>query len=156
MTPPLEPLPRLLAFPPFLYLTAFVLGWLLDRLAPLQAMPALVARSGGALLAVASISLLGWSRIILHRAGTTSLPGRVSMALTLAGPYRWTRNPMMRHSWDAPRRSSYAAALLGPQLDGIEPGGGARYFPVSISGWSERNTSRPFCNRCSPTRASSI
>jgi protein-S-isoprenylcysteine O-methyltransferase Ste14 len=94
MTPPLEPLPRLLAFPPFLYLTAFVLGWLLDRLAPLQAMPALVARSGGALLAVASISLLGWSRIILHRAGTTSLPGRVSMALTLAGPYRWTRNPM--------------------------------------------------------------
>jgi hypothetical protein len=71
MTPPLEPLPRLLAFPPFLYLTAFALGWLLDRLAPLQAMPALVARSAGALLAVASISLLAWSRITLHRAGTT-------------------------------------------------------------------------------------
>jgi hypothetical protein len=50
MTPPLEPLPRLLA--------------------------------------VASISLLAWSRITLHRAGTTSLPGRASMALTLAGPYR--------------------------------------------------------------------
>jgi protein-S-isoprenylcysteine O-methyltransferase Ste14 len=56
MTPPLEPLPRLLA--------------------------------------VASISLLAWSRITLHRAGTTSLPGRASMALTLAGPYRRTRNPM--------------------------------------------------------------
>lgn len=94
MTPPPEPLPRLLAFPPFLYLAAFALGWLLHRLAPFQAMPAPVARGGGALLAVASISLLAWSRITLHRAGTTSLPGRPSVALTLAGPYRWTRNPM--------------------------------------------------------------
>ena len=34
MTSPLEPLPRLLAFPPFLYLTAFALGWLLHWLAP--------------------------------------------------------------------------------------------------------------------------
>jgi hypothetical protein len=29
----------------------------------------------------------------------------------------------MRHSWDAPRRSSSAAALLGPESDVIEPGG---------------------------------
>jgi protein-S-isoprenylcysteine O-methyltransferase Ste14 len=27
-------------------------------------------------------------------AGTTSLPGRPSLVLTLAGPSRWTRNPM--------------------------------------------------------------
>jgi protein-S-isoprenylcysteine O-methyltransferase Ste14 len=94
MTPPPEPLPRLLAFPPFLYLAAFALGWLLHHLAPFQAMPSAVARGGGALLAVASISLLAWARITLHRAGTTSLPGRPSAALTLAGPYRWTRNPM--------------------------------------------------------------
>jgi protein-S-isoprenylcysteine O-methyltransferase Ste14 len=89
-----EPLPRLLAFPPFLYLAAFALGWLLHQLAPFQAMPVAVARGGGALLAAASISLLAWSRITLHRAGTTSLPGRPSVALRLAGPYRWTRNPM--------------------------------------------------------------
>jgi hypothetical protein len=29
----------------------------------------------------------------------------------------------MRHSREAPRRSSSAAPLLGPQSDGIEPGG---------------------------------
>jgi hypothetical protein len=58
MTPPLEPLPRLLAFPPFLYATAFALGWLLHRLAPLPAMPVAVARGVAALLAVASLSLL--------------------------------------------------------------------------------------------------
>jgi protein-S-isoprenylcysteine O-methyltransferase Ste14 len=94
MTLPLKPLPRLLAFPPFLYLAAFAVGWLLHRVAPFQAMPTPVARSVGALLAGASLSLLAWSQITLHRAGTTSLPGRASVALTLAGPYRWTRNPM--------------------------------------------------------------
>jgi len=94
MTPVPEPLPRILAFPPFLYAAAFALGWLLHRLAPLQAMPPAVARAGGVLLAVAGISLLAWARITLHRAGTTSLPNRASVALTLAGPYRWTRNPM--------------------------------------------------------------
>lgn len=94
MTPPLEPLPRLLAFPPFLYMAAFALGWLLHCLAPFQAMPTSMARGGGALLAVASLSLLAWSRITLQKAGTTSLPGRPSVALSLTGPYRWTRNPM--------------------------------------------------------------
>jgi protein-S-isoprenylcysteine O-methyltransferase Ste14 len=94
MTPPPEPLPRLLAVPPVLYLAAFALGWLLHRLAPFQAMPVFVARGVGGLFAVASLSLLAWSRLTLHRAGTTSLPGRPSVALTLAGPYRWTRNPM--------------------------------------------------------------
>ena len=92
--PPPEPLPRVLAFPPYLYLAAFLLGWLLHQLAPLPLMPANLARGVGTLLAVASASLLVWARITLHRAGTTSLPGRPSMALTLAGPYRWSRNPM--------------------------------------------------------------
>ena len=94
MSPPPAPLPRLLAFPPLLYLTALAVGMLLHWLAPVQAMPVAIARVGGAILGAASLSLLAWARLTLHRAGTTSLPDRPSVALTLAGPYRWSRNPM--------------------------------------------------------------
>jgi protein-S-isoprenylcysteine O-methyltransferase Ste14 len=94
MTPAPEPLPRLLRFPPLLYSAAFILGLGLHQLMPVQALPPVVARAAGLLFAVVSVGLLLWARQTLRQAGTTSLPGRTSVALTFRGPYTMTRHPM--------------------------------------------------------------
>src|SRR5207247_11047303 len=38
--------------------------------------------------------LAGWSLLIFHRKGTTTVPGQVSSAFVTSGPYRISRNPM--------------------------------------------------------------
>jgi len=94
MIAPPEPLPRLLAFPPLLYVTAFALGLALHAVMPLQALPPVIARTGGVLLLTASAALLVWARLTLHRARTTWVPGGSTVALALGGPYTLSRNPM--------------------------------------------------------------
>ena len=83
--------------PPLLYAVPFVLGLLLQRVAPIPlgvdgARPALWAV--GAILAAAGLLLDVWAIVAFRRAGTSPLPVRPTTAIVAAGPYRFTRNPM--------------------------------------------------------------
>jgi protein-S-isoprenylcysteine O-methyltransferase Ste14 len=85
---------RFLSFPPLLYFSAFAAGLILHWIYPVQALPAATARVAAAVVLIVSVSMLVWCRATLARAGTTMMPHKVATAFTVAGPYRWTRNPM--------------------------------------------------------------
>lgn len=78
--------------PPFLFALGILLGWLINKWIVLPALPlppllgwTLIA--AGALLALSAVSLF-------FRARTHLIPNRPANALVIAGPYRFTRNPM--------------------------------------------------------------
>ena len=78
--------------PPFLFVTGILAGWLLNKWIPL-ALPALPPLLGWALIAAGV--LLALSAVSLFfRARTHLIPNRPANALVIAGPYRFTRNPM--------------------------------------------------------------
>ncbi|HET6569112.1 MAG TPA: isoprenylcysteine carboxylmethyltransferase family protein [Rhodothermales bacterium] len=80
--------------PPFIYVACFLLGLLLERVAPAVSLPRAPALLIGAVLLVFGFGLLYWSLGLFLRARTSPLPMRPTTALVRNGPYRWTRNPM--------------------------------------------------------------
>src|SRR3712207_5740130 len=80
--------------PPFLYAGLFLLGLLLDELAPVDPLPRNPSRLLAAALLVPGFGLVFWSLWLFLRARTSPLPMRPTTALVRSGPYRWTRNPM--------------------------------------------------------------
>jgi protein-S-isoprenylcysteine O-methyltransferase Ste14 len=80
--------------PPLLYAAAAVGGWLLDRWWRLP----IGGDSGRAVIAslllVGFLLLLGGAVGSFRRKRTTVLPFRPATTLVIAGPYRYTRNPM--------------------------------------------------------------
>ncbi len=90
--------PRIRVLPPLVYLAAFGLGGVLDRLWPwpLSAAQATIEalRWPGGVLVVAGLALDFWSVGLFRRAGTSPLPFRPASAIVVAGAYRFTRNPM--------------------------------------------------------------
>jgi protein-S-isoprenylcysteine O-methyltransferase Ste14 len=95
MTDPQEDIAGVIVLPPFLYLGAVLAGGLLNLLAPrpLAASP-VPLRWAGALLLVACIALVFRGARTLKGAGTTPDPMQPVTALVVAGPYRFSRNPM--------------------------------------------------------------
>ena len=80
--------------PPFIYLSAVVVGVLLDRRWRL-AIGADQSRSAVAwLLLAASVLLTASSFQLFWRKRTSIIPARPASALVIGGPYRLTRNPM--------------------------------------------------------------
>jgi protein-S-isoprenylcysteine O-methyltransferase Ste14 len=83
--------------PPILFLSGFLLGWLLDRY--WHALP--LSRFGGpagepiglALLAIGS-ALVVSGMLTFRRARTSIIPSHGASRLVTNGPYRFTRNPM--------------------------------------------------------------
>ena len=90
--------PRIRILPPLVFVAAFGLGGLADRLHPwpIEAGPAglRAIRLAGLLLVVAGLALDFWSVGLFRRAGTSPLPFRPASAFVATGPYRFTRNPM--------------------------------------------------------------
>ena len=80
--------------PPLLYAAAVLAGWLIDRQWPLPigaATPRLtLACVLIAVSVVLAVSSVGWFR----RQHTSIVPIRPATTLVIAGPYRFTRNPM--------------------------------------------------------------
>jgi protein-S-isoprenylcysteine O-methyltransferase Ste14 len=80
--------------PPLYYVAAIVLGWALQRVVPLPALPAGVSRWLG------WIGIAGWllggigGIAAFFRARTSMIPIQPASALVENGPYRYTRNPM--------------------------------------------------------------
>lgn len=84
--------------PPLVYLGAFALGVLADRLRPWPLAASFVALDrlcwlGAALLAV-GLGLELWSLGHFLHARTSALPFRPASVFVARGPYRFTRNPM--------------------------------------------------------------
>src|SRR5689334_19330551 len=81
---------------PWVYVLGYLVGAGLERVAPLT--PRAQVPSGvfvaGVILFAAGAVLAGWGWALFHRAGTTRVPGRASVALVTSGPYRVSRNPM--------------------------------------------------------------
>jgi protein-S-isoprenylcysteine O-methyltransferase Ste14 len=80
--------------PPLIYVAGLLAAWLLDRLV---ALPALDDAWGGILSIVCFViggALLLSSFRLFRRGRIDVRPWRPTSALTLSGPYRFTRNPM--------------------------------------------------------------
>jgi len=86
--------PAVVAWPPVLYLGTFLLGVLLEWLAPLGRIPPLPARVLGVICAVAGIALARWGEEVMRKGGTNVEPWRPALALVTEGPFRYTRNPL--------------------------------------------------------------
>ena len=80
--------------PPLLYVAAAVAGWLLDRQWPMPIGVATPRRALAWLLIALSVVLLTSSFRSFWRKHTSAIPIRPATALVIAGPYRFTRNPM--------------------------------------------------------------
>ena len=83
--------------PPLLFLGALALGSVLTLILPMG--PGLAQPNAQGLIVGIVFVALGFAVSILatlafHRAGTKVVPGLPATALVIAGPYRFTRNPI--------------------------------------------------------------
>jgi protein-S-isoprenylcysteine O-methyltransferase Ste14 len=81
--------------PPLAWALAVVVGLALDWLAPLPFMPAVLPAGwlGGAVFA-AAFALAVWAIATITRAGSNVPTNRPTTTIVIAGPYRFTRNPI--------------------------------------------------------------
>src|SRR5258706_5358481 len=80
--------------PPLLYVAAVVGGWLLDRQWPMPIGVATPRRALACVLIALCAVLIVSSFRSFWRKHTSAIPVRPATALVIAGPYRFTRNPM--------------------------------------------------------------
>lgn len=80
--------------PPFLYAAAVAGGLILNRWWPLPVGERALATGAGVVLAIGGFALMFGSIGVFWRSRTSILPVRPASALVIAGPYRFTRNPM--------------------------------------------------------------
>ena len=86
--------PKVRLIPPLVYLAGLVAGHLLNRWMPIDFLPPLPAWILGGILLLAGGALSVSAVVNFRRSGTTIRPDRASTSLVVAGPYRFTRNPM--------------------------------------------------------------
>jgi protein-S-isoprenylcysteine O-methyltransferase Ste14 len=88
--------PGVIAPPPVIFVSFFILGFILDRyfhtpvVVPLAPARMPIILSLGMLAAVLGVGAV----LQFRKAGTNVLPERPSLAIATNGPYRFTRNPM--------------------------------------------------------------
>ncbi|HEY8063408.1 MAG TPA: isoprenylcysteine carboxylmethyltransferase family protein [Methylosinus sp.] len=87
--------PSRIAWPPRLVVVAIAIGALLDALLPLSdsAWPPSARIAGGLVIALALANDV-WCALLMRCQGTTMRPDRAVSSLVVAGPYRWSRNPI--------------------------------------------------------------
>jgi protein-S-isoprenylcysteine O-methyltransferase Ste14 len=93
MTEPLDS-PGVRVPPPALYALAVLAGYLLNRRWPLPVGDGGVVRGLAWVLTLAWVALTGSSIGRFWRSRTSIVPIRPATTLVIAGPYRFTRNPM--------------------------------------------------------------
>jgi protein-S-isoprenylcysteine O-methyltransferase Ste14 len=81
--------------PPIAWAFAAVAGLALDRLVPLPFVPTALPAGwlGGAVFA-AAFALAAWAIVTITRAGSNVPTNRPTTTIVVAGPYRFTRNPI--------------------------------------------------------------
>jgi protein-S-isoprenylcysteine O-methyltransferase Ste14 len=94
-TAPLQrDVPGVIAPPPLILLGHIVLGLALDWAWPAPFLPASIQYALGAVLFVLAGALAGTAIIRFLRAGTNVPTRRPATTLVIAGPYRFSRNPI--------------------------------------------------------------
>lgn len=96
-TDPQRPFRLLMRIPvPWVFQLVFLVGAALQFLLPTTPSPQFASwtRAGGVALLFVGVLLAGWSLLIFRGERTTTVPGAVSKALVVRGPYRLSRNPM--------------------------------------------------------------
>src|ERR671919_3077161 len=83
-----------LLVPPVYFLVALLLMGFFHRAAPGAHLIEPPYRYAGGVLAALGLGLIVWAAFLFRRAGTHIRPYLPSTALVVAGPYRFTRNPM--------------------------------------------------------------
>jgi protein-S-isoprenylcysteine O-methyltransferase Ste14 len=86
--------PRIAIFPPLLMALGFLTTVGLHWLWPLPIPSKSVAFWIGVVVSVLGVGLAAWGRITLVKGGTNVSPLKPTTAIVLAGPYRFTRNPL--------------------------------------------------------------
>lgn len=85
----------IIAPPPALYIGSFLVGLVIQLVSPFSIFHAeLASRIAGIAFLVAGGALARWAFVTLRRAGTSANPYQPSAALTTAGPFRFSRNPI--------------------------------------------------------------
>ena len=87
-------IPGVIAPPPLILLGHILLGLALDWLRPAPFLSSAVQYALGAVLIVLALALAGAAIFRFARAGTNVPTRRPATALVVAGPYRFTRNPI--------------------------------------------------------------
>jgi protein-S-isoprenylcysteine O-methyltransferase Ste14 len=80
--------------PPVYFLVALLLMAFFHNAAPGARLLEAPYRYGGIVLMAIALGLVVWAAALFRRAGTSIRPHLPSTSLVLAGPYRFTRNPM--------------------------------------------------------------
>ena len=80
--------------PPVAYLVPFALMWALQRWRPWTIPGGVALRVAGLALVVSGIALMLWSFVTLMRADTTVIPWEQVSSVVVAGPFRFSRNPI--------------------------------------------------------------
>lgn len=83
--------------PPAVYLAGLVVGYALNWLWPVAILPGsagIFVRLLGVAFLLAGLAVILLALATFHRAGISPNPARPTSALTVEGPYRFTRNPM--------------------------------------------------------------
>jgi protein-S-isoprenylcysteine O-methyltransferase Ste14 len=90
----MEPEDRRRLVPPVYFLVALLLMAFFHHAVPGAYIIREPYRYAGLVLMALSIGLILWAALLFRRAGTNIRPFLPSTALVVAGPYRFTRNPM--------------------------------------------------------------
>jgi protein-S-isoprenylcysteine O-methyltransferase Ste14 len=80
--------------PPVYFLVALLLMAFFNHVAPGARLLEAPYRYGGIVLMGVAAALIVWAAALFRRAGTNIRPYLPATSLVLAGPYRFTRNPM--------------------------------------------------------------
>jgi protein-S-isoprenylcysteine O-methyltransferase Ste14 len=86
--------PKVRILPPLVYLAGLAVGHVTNRWLPVDALPVDAGWITGAILFGVGLGLIASAMVNFTRSGTTIRPDRASTSLVIAGPYKFTRNPM--------------------------------------------------------------
>jgi protein-S-isoprenylcysteine O-methyltransferase Ste14 len=86
--------PGVRIIPPLVYLAGIIVGLLTSFLMPTKLIPDSVAWAVGGILILCGAALAGSAISSFKGVGTTIRPDRAASTLVVAGPYKFTRNPM--------------------------------------------------------------
>ena len=86
--------PGVIAFPPLIVFLCLGFGGVAHWLHPVPLLDPMSARIAGGFIIILALGLLLWARSAMVRVGTNIRPDKPALALTAAGPFVYTRNPM--------------------------------------------------------------
>ena len=86
--------PGVIAIPPVILAVTLLAGAAAHWVLPIRLLAPQLARPAGAVIVVLAVANALWARSAMVKVGTNIRPDKPALALTAAGPFVYTRNPM--------------------------------------------------------------